>query len=294
MFFKNKYLYVLLSVLAVISCSDNSVDPGNPPELPIHYVSIDIDDIFMPNWDSSTQKNGTVKMTSDDVKALIKLSYDIRSRFNDDFRFSIGFNCGYFDSTNSGDSAFLTFNKEFLWFDHLVHHNLIKSDQLPEDKIDKLFAVGRQFAQTQGIQITDYQITPKHEGIWPPYDPLYNVFEKYGIKYTSTFELHTQASYGNVKILPRYYIGVGSGSYSLSQISQDRLKKFAEDDYKTIMENRAVILYSHQANFAVDRLGEKLIRILMEKLSEQKAFRIVFLPAGEVVRIIHEQSLTTH
>ncbi len=102
-----------LVIFFAASCSNNPVDHDVSIELPVHYVAIDIDDIFMPNWDYTTQKMGTVKMNAGDVSALVQLGKDIRSKFGTDFRFTIGFNCGFFNGDFTGDAAFLDKKTEF-------------------------------------------------------------------------------------------------------------------------------------------------------------------------------------
>ena len=101
----------------------------------VHYVAIDIDDIFQPNWDSELHQIGTVKMDGTDVEALIELTHNLRLSIGEEFSFSIGYNSGYYDSTNSGDLAFIKNASYFAWFNHLPFHQHILQYSYTEIKM---------------------------------------------------------------------------------------------------------------------------------------------------------------
>jgi hypothetical protein len=278
----------------LLSCSHDLIDSDSGNPQPVRYVAIDIDDVFMPNWDYTTQKYGKVKMNEDDVKNLVQFSAEVQSLFGERFRFTLGFNCGFYDSTNPGDRAFLACRNEFDWYDHLPRHEQVMSSHYSAAQIESLFTIGSAFAARYDLKLSHYQITPAHEGLWPPYDPLYQAFEKFGIQYTAAAALTELASYGTVIIIPRHYIGISSAEYSFTQVSRDRLQRFADDDYRLVMENPAVVFYSHQVNYAGDRIAEVLIRMLIEKFQAQTTYRIMFLPAEDVAKIVHDTPLVVH
>jgi hypothetical protein len=287
------YYFLFAILLTSISCSEHhAVVDNDSDNLPIHYVAIDIDDIFQPNWDSAAGKIGNVKMDADDVKDLVQFSRDINAMFGFKFKFTIGYNSAYYDSTWSGDQAFIEYRDEFCWFNHLPKHEHVRESNLSAEKIDSLFDIGNNFANIHHITLSDYMVTPLHDGIWPPYDPLYAAFQKNHILYTSTENIACRASYGDVDILPRHFIGIGSSIYSVGQVDSSRLEKYSVNDFNIIRKEPAVILYSHQSNYARDHLGEVLIRMILLKLKEQNEFHVVFLPAEELEKIVFKESFT--
>ncbi len=213
----------------------------------VHYVAIDIDDIFQPNWDSELHQIGTVKMDETDVDALIELTHNLRLSFGEEFSFSIGYNSGYYDSTNSGDKAFLKNASYFAWFNHLPFHQHILQYSYTYEQIEELIIAGNNFENAHGL--TDftggYMVTPLHDGLWNPYDPIYDIFEKYGIYYSSTPMVNRPASFGKVKIITRYLMGLGSSDYSFEHESEERIDDYSIKTYNIIMNKETVIFYTH-------------------------------------------------
>lgn len=282
-------LFCALPLYAVV-CSDGKIPTADGNSENLHYVAIDIDDIFQPNWDIESHRVGTVKMNREDVDALIDLTDTIRLLFNRNFYFSIGYNSGFYDSTNSGDRAFIENASEFRWFNHFPNHEHVEEYGYSSEKIDELFLEGKRFEKEHGLSnyISTYMVTPLHDGLWPPYDPLYDNFEKYHITSTSTPAVNKPASYGTVKILHRTFTGLGSSQYSFDQVNRSTVAAFAEQVFSTILEQKTVIFYTHQANYAKDHLANELLAMLIDHLRTQEELTVVFLPAEEVVRIAYE------
>ena len=255
------------------------------------YIAIDIDDVFQPNWDRANNMIGDVKMNRHDVDALVTLSSLINDRFPlSDFQFSLGYNSGFFESDRDGDTAFLEYAASFAWFNHLPNHEHVESWNYSVQTICALLNEGAAFALEHGLgpYMMDYIVTPKHEGLWPPYDPLYEALDSVGITRTSTECIQYPALYHGVCIIPRVYIGVGSGDYADSQVSEAEICERAIRLYNVILKESYVVIYSHQANFARDRLANRIIEKLTILLELDTGRDYVFSTAHDVVTLCHE------
>ncbi len=266
-------------------CDASPVAPVPGPGLPVHYVAVDVDDVFQPNWDAAAQKRGTVKMQAADVAALVELSAALRREFTPRFRFSLGYNSAFFDSAQGGDRAFLEHAGEFVWFNHLPRHEHVVDASLSQGALERLFLEGESFTAAHGMQpfCTDYLVTPQQQGIWPPYEPLYAVFERHGIRYTASPALLRPATYGSVRIGHRTNLGLSSGQYGLAQVSPERLELLARAACDSVAAREAVVFHTHQANYARDRLGNRLIARLAALLAGQDTLCVEFVTAAEVV-----------
>jgi hypothetical protein len=237
----------------------------DPPDPPVRFVAIDIDDVFQPI--------GTVKMSEPDVLALVELSAAIRRDFSSQFRFSLGYNSAFYDSTHPGDRAFIAHADQFIWFNHLPRHEHVVGKSLSSSALDLLFWAGLQFEAQHGLTAfrTSYMVTPLHEGIWPTYDPLYDTFERFGVTSTSAPTVTGPAAYGSVVVGQRTNLGLRSYEFLVTQVSDEELTQFA------------LIFYAHQANFAHGRIGNTLISRLLKLLTTQSDFSVEFVPAAEAV-----------
>jgi len=202
---------------------------------------------------------------------------------------------GYYDSTSSGDEAFITNAHNFKWFNHLPRHEHVVSSNLNASQIENLFVLGKQFEYKYNLTpyVSSYMVTPLNEGTWPPYEPLYENLETFGIKYTSTIYISTGAMFGSVKIMPRTDPYISSyvffdPSYT-NGISDDKLFTLAYQAYEKVMANKAIIFFLHQQNFAADRIGVKFFKMLETLLLEQKDYTIQFVPSEDIVDIYHKQ-----
>jgi hypothetical protein len=209
----------------------------------------------------------------------------VRRDFGPEFRFSLGYNCGFYDSTNSGDRAFIAHAGQFAWFNHLPRHEHVVGRSMSSAQIGLLFATGLQFETKHGLGAfrTPYMVTPLHEGIWPPYDPLYDAFERYKVTRTSTPTVARPAAYGSVLVGHRTNLGLQSSEFSGTQVSDETLTLLAYAARDSIAASEAVIFYVHQANFARDRIGNKLISRVLELLAAEDDFSVDFVPAAEAV-----------
>lgn len=259
----------------------------------IRYIAIDIDDVFLS---SSTVTE--VKINSGDVLHLIELTEKIRSTFRCDFRFSLGYNCGYFDSSNSGDKALIEHAEEFAWFNHLPRHEHVKEFARTSLEIDNLLAVGRAFEQSHGIFTPHderYLITPLNDGTWPPYDPLYESFNKAGILYTATNTIKSEYNYKGVRVLPRTLIEIGAGKHSIDDVSQSKISELARQLYNQIIINKLTLICAHQANFTDNRPAAKIIEELINLLLKENDYKFIFLPAPKAIEnsaIVHGKDLS--
>ncbi len=284
-----------MTVTILTSCSDGKKSLPMEQETPsldnVCYIAIDIDDIFQPNWDSKKNAVGDIKMNRSDVNVLEELSETINECFpSSDFMFTMGYNSGYYEADNDGDRAFLEHASSFLWFNHLPRHEHIESNKYTAWEIISLLDEGSAFAVEHGFDpyITDYIVTPRHEGIWPPYDPLYEALNYIGISTTSTQLVSRPAMYGGVKIVPRIFIGITSGDYSYNQISEKKIGEISKKLFVRLQNESYAVIYSHQANFARDRLGNRLIETLLTLLESDTDRTYIFRSAYDVVNLWHE------
>jgi hypothetical protein len=269
-------------------------DAGEGTKKITHYVAIDIDDIFMQVTDPRFADLVDVKMDEPDVAALIDLSDRINSHFGGNFAFSLGFCCGYYDSTNSGDTALVNHASEFRWFNHFPRHEHVVEYGLNSVLIGKLFTISNNFARDHGFEnaLSHYDVTPKHEGLWPPFQPLYDVFEENHITCVSTQTIDRPAVFGDVCIMKRQMNDLAAGDCSLRQESSERIDAMVQDAYTQIMNNKLSIVVTHQANYAMDRPAILLLSGLLDKLEEQKDYSIVFLPAEKLEPFYRETYFT--
>lgn len=281
----------LLSLVLVMGsgCGDTSSpsDPGDTPtDKPVRLVSIDIDDVFLASSYSGDPSLDKVKMTEADVKELIALSDEINRRFGGGFAFSLGYNSGYYDSLHAGDRAFVANAPLFRWFNHLPRHEHVVESSLSEDTLTGLFKTAYAWEDAHGVAPfrMRYCVTHKHEGLWPPYAPLYNTFEKYGVTATAYPELDRPAVYGTVRIMQRSYCGLGSYICSFKQLPRSKLSMLTKENLATVLSREATVFGMHQANFAVDRLANEMIRSMIDSLSARTDYTIVFLPSDTLIQ----------
>jgi hypothetical protein len=282
----HRVMFLILSWISLFglngcntSIFSDAQDDNGEIEYTVHYIGIDIDDVFLSG-------NAESKINSDDVDELILLSEELQRVFNRDARIGLGYNSGFFDSTQSGDVALRNNADRFVWFNHFPRHQQVITQNLSSKQILEFLETGESFARANGFfpyLMTDYCVTPKHQGIWPPSDSLYNSFEEIGIKYTSTLDINRPAKYGSVYIFPRSTSNLLSSDYLSSQVSPDRMNYFVLKLKNQILINDSVIVMFHQANFAGDRLGITYLRTLMQLLLNEKEQKFVFLPSDQVV-----------
>jgi len=286
-------LFIILLILFLTGCSEKTVTKYIiiEPEEDTVYISVDIDDIFIPNWDYENNKMGDVKIEEEDVYEMIRLTNEINARFDSDFKFTLGYNSGYYDSTNAGDNAIIDNAGYFRWFNHFPRHELVILRNMKDNDVRDLLVAGNYFAAKKGFlkYIGHYLVTPQCQGIWPPYEPLYNNFKKYDINYVSTTEITKPAMYDGVFIMPRFFSGLSSNDYSYNRKSAERIRKIAYDCYDKIMSEKILIINFHQANFAKDRLANECIRDIEELLDNQKTYKVKFLTTEKLAELYSQK-----
>jgi len=254
---------------------------GGGSYVKIHYVAIDIDDVFL-----SPNSPVDVKMNAGDVMRLLELTNKIGSSFGSDFKFSLGYNYGYFDITNPGDLALIEHAGDFVWFDHLPRHEHVKENSLSTEKIENLMAESAKFEKSKGISphvSKTYMITPKNEGTWPPYEPLYESFKKFGILYTANSNIKSTYEYEGVRVFPRTLMGIGSSKHSAEEVSRGKILSLARWLYYELMINDITLIGAHQANFTDNRPAEKIFEELIPMLLANKNHKFIFLPAEKAI-----------
>jgi hypothetical protein len=244
----------------------------------IHYISIDIDDIFLAAEGAKTN--------ADDVEKLLELTNYIRKTFNSDFKFTVGYNPCYFDSLNSGDNSFLKNANNFLWFNHLPHHDLLVDKKLTSAQIDSLLDYGLKFERDKDIfpYTTTYIITPKHQGIWPVYEPLYTNLYNHGYKYTATPLVDSHEYHNGIVIFPRVEMRLSAAVRKIDKNTQVKVEILKNK----ILTSSLTIFYLHQANFTDERPGEKIIKDLCQSLLLEKDSKFVFLPSEKAIEAFLE------
>ncbi len=237
----------------------------------VRYFSIDIDDIFQPN-DWGDQSGRTVKIQQEDVFALLDTA-DVLSQYTTDpFKWSMGFNCGWYGTQAGGpeyndlegDQALVFNGHEFYWFDHLPEHQ--RASEYNQSEIESLFEESTQFAVDTGLDIhmTQYILPPYNDGIYPVYDPLYDAMLNFDYKYTASNWFEEGIIYKGVRIAPRHSAGIYSQQYSFSQLSRSEIDETIEGGplFFRIFHTQVTFFWTHQSNFARDRIGNYLFENL--------------------------------
>lgn len=231
------------------------------------YVDVDIDDVFMPAYHEDAAMR-TVKMQASDVSALIESQARISELIGSDFRFTLGFNAGYYgeqlgDAAESddaaGDAALVAARAEFYWFDHLWRHTIIV-DQ-PYEEIAGYMEQGRAWAEDNGVieHMGHYAVTPQHSGTSQLYTPLYEAWrDVWDVRYSSDTS-GAGKGFENLGVLvaPRARANIWSDQYSFDQVSRASLDEFAHGGtvYREIAMHPVTLFMTHQANYARDHIG---------------------------------------
>lgn len=147
------------------------------------YLQIDIDDIFVG-------ERGT-RLKVNDVDALV----DAQNRLEkivDGFKFNLGFSGKHLhkgnDEEDKGDDYLLQNAKKFRWFCHLWAHIQPHFYQ-NQSSLETQMQLNKEFAQTHNLQIdTTYSVAPHHSGVYPVHEQLYDAWNVFGVKVTSTEE----------------------------------------------------------------------------------------------------------
>lgn len=250
------------------------------------YIGVDIDDVFMPNYDDEENKR-TVKIQADDVPALLATQAHISSTMGRDFRFTIGFNVAYYGvqfgdaalyDDPAGDAALVANRSAFYWFDHLKHHTIVKDQAV--DELAGYMRDARAWAEETGVidYVGRYAVTPQHSGISQRYAPLYEAWrDVWDIGYSSdTSGTVNGFEYMGIHVAPRSQAGIWSGQYSFAEVSPSSLERMARGGavYREVIARPVSIFMTHQSNYARDRLGNKLFEELFDFLARWTHYEI--------------------
>jgi len=260
----------------------------SPVDLPIldrRWIGVDIDDIFQANYDPDPE-NRTVKIQAEDVEAMIQTQDDLSEIMEGDFRFVLGFNCGWYQEDfgpppfddAAGDLALVANRAEFRWFDHLPLHQ--DCTEYGTQELIAIMEESKAWAQANDVttHITGYHLTPWHAGIDPVYEPLYEAWRQvWDTGYTSTTETVTGFEHAGVKVAPRQNSGILSSEYSFEQVDQDEIDSWIQGGFlsQRMIENPVNLFMTHQCNFARDRIGLYLFENLADFFDRWTHFQLV-------------------
>lgn len=266
----------------------------SPVELPLpltRYLGVDIDDIFQP---SASDTQG-VKMQAADVEALLASQEALSKDLGEPFRYELGFNSNWFEKSVAtdaaleiaGDRAFITNRSAFDWFDHLPGHEI--STEHSQQSLENLMMKSKHFAESVGLTpyIRKYHVAPKHQGVYPTYDPLFLAWKKiWGAEATSTLTIQTGFHHNGIAVVPRFDLALEWNAHSWTQVDKAKLEAQARGGYlfEGLLQNPVSLFMTHQANYARDRLGLHAVHELIRFTRESTHIKLVPKPGDELVR----------
>ena len=268
--------------------------PGHSHE---RVVAIDIDDIFQPNW-SDNPAERTVKLQDTDVDYLVGLENRLSAIFDDSFRFNLGFNALWYEQSfgpkgtddRAGDRALVQQRDRFRWFDHFYAHEPAR-ELTYEALVESMTKNGKWADQHDVTRLMgSYAVSPAHSGTWPPYEPLYRAWQKFGVSAATTFDIlaGTKAQrHDGITVMPRLGCGVAcfSDHYSNEQLSDAEMRQVVQQEViPTILANPFVVFMSHQSGYARDHLAGRTFEQAITQLARLTTLTFRNLPAEEIVR----------
>lgn len=258
------------------------------------WIGVAIDDVFLPNWDKHPSRQ-TVKIQPHDVDALLAAQERYsRMLAPDRFRFILGFCSGWYGriadrrfDDRAGDRALVRHREAFQWFDHLPDHQVACS--YSEDELVALMQQSRRWAADHNVLpfTCRFAVSPAHKGIQPIYDPLYRAWRAvWNVCSSATPGVDRGFEHLGIKVAPRYNIGLWASQHSLDQLGpgQDLVASSQGGRLlRKVVESPVLLITSHQANYARDRLALVLLDRLLAHLIDQTDFRLRSGPHEELV-----------
>ncbi len=253
---------------------------------------MDIDDIFQVNWDPDPAGR-TVKIQAEDVEAMLESAEYLSSMMTGTFRWNLGFNCGWYEVSYgpppyddaAGDRAMVANREFFHWFDHLPYHPDVTG--YGQAEIEAFLAQSLQWAEEHDVArlLTEYDLTPYHSGIYPIHEPLYDAWNTFGYRYTSTTAVTEGFVHKGIYVAPRQSCGISSSQYSWEQVSQESIDNSIQggDLFCRVFNNPVLIFMTHQSNFARDRIGLYLFERLVEFFKTWTSYEFVTGPNDMLV-----------
>ncbi|MFT3926924.1 MAG: hypothetical protein QM778_30540 [Myxococcales bacterium] len=251
-----------------------------PVELGIvdeRWFAVDIDDIFMPAYDEDPSKQ-IVKLQRSDVDALIATQHAIAAITGMRFRFTLGFNSGFYERQLApapfddvdGDHALVEHRDEFHWFDHLPEHESPTGES--EEDLVALMQESKTWAEASGVidYMTKYAVSPRHDGVAKRYKPLFDAWrEVWDLRYTSAPLSGAGFAFDGVLVSPRLDLRIWSSQYSFDQVSPDDLDALAVAGgpvFRAMLTNLTSVFMTHQGNYARDRLAPRVLLAALQNL----------------------------
>eukprot|EP00117_Sycon_ciliatum_P012908 scpid22021/ scgid13784/ Bifunctional heparan sulfate N-deacetylase/N-sulfotransferase; Glucosaminyl N-deacetylase/N-sulfotransferase; Sulfateless; Heparan sulfate N-deacetylase; Heparan sulfate N-sulfotransferase len=260
---------------------------------------VDIDDIFVAPL-------GT-KMSPDDVEQLVKTQEEVRKQVPR-FTFNLGFVGSKFAQGTpweaKGDHHFVELAQHFYWFPHTYTHIAPHRTWNVSEMIRHMKA-NKEFAETNKIPVSGaYAISPKHSGVYPVHEPLYTAWrEVWGVKTTSTEEyMHLKPGYKRrgfiyrgIKVVPRQVCGLYTHTFKRQDYPGgiQRLQETAEggDMFESILHNTICIFMTHVSNYGHDRLGNYVVKAVVDYIQRWTNLELSYSPPHEAVSEYFEQHL---
>ena len=265
--------------------------PGQSRE---RWIGVAIDDVFLPNWDKDPSRQ-TVKIQPEDVDALLAAQERYsRMLAPDRFRFLLGFCSGWygriadrcFDDA-AGDRALVRHREAFEWFDHLPGHQV--ACNYSEDELVAFMHQSRQWAKDHDVLpfTSRFAVSPAHKGIHPIYDPVYRAWRAvWNVSCSATPGVDRGFEHLGIKVAPRYNIGLWASQHGRDQLAPGQnVIASAEGGrlFKKVVQSPVLLIVSHQANYARDRLALVLLDRLLAHLVDRTDFRLRTGPHEELV-----------
>jgi hypothetical protein len=226
-------------------------------------IAIDIDDVFQPNWNPDGNLR-TVKLQAADVDELVALEGRLGAKITGGFRFTLGFNSGFFEMVfdhsgdfddAAGDRHLVERRADFDWFDHLPMHDAVVG--LSEPEIAALIAQSKVWADSVGITTVPYAVSPAHQGIADRYEPLFVAWHDAGILTTSTTDAPEAFEFLGVSVAHR--MNCGPPCYSDQVWFTDVPAAEIDNQIRSVLlpdalRGRTQIFMTHQQGYSRDRI----------------------------------------
>ena len=250
----------------------------------VRYFSVDIDDIFQPNY-AELEIDRTVKIQEEDVDALLEDADQISQYTSTPFKWSLGFNCGWYETQVGGpsyddvaaDRTFVENASEFYWFDHFPNHE--RASHFVQSEIEGFMKTSLDFAKDKGFDgyMSQYILPPYNDGIYPVYEPMYEAMLTYDYIYTASTWFEEGMMHKGIKVAPRHPSGISSEQYSWAHISQAEIDSMIEGGglFFRFFHTQVIFFITHQSNFARDQIGNYLFVQLFEFFSKWTNYQFV-------------------
>jgi hypothetical protein len=262
---------------------------------PDRWLAVDIDDIFQPSYDDDPAAR-TVKIQSEDVADILQFAQEFRARTGEEFHFTLGFNADYYGlavgpapyDDAAGDRALVANAAQFHWFDHFPAHEPATS--LEQLQLEALMRQSKRWAAANGVlpYIGTYAVSPYHDGMVPPHEPLYQAWRNvWALETGGALFAGMPFVHDGIQIASRFDCGApcNSAFFSFGQIAAADVAANADAYLVSHLASApATILMTHQSDYARDRLALYMLRAALDRIAAATNLVLHTADSGAIVR----------